>query len=52
MSETTEDLTRRDFVQGAVSGAGLAAAAKNSEKAAVLAQVPKMHDRNLPRLQE
>jgi acetylornithine deacetylase/succinyl-diaminopimelate desuccinylase-like protein len=59
MSETNEGFTRRDFVQGAVSGAVLAAApglaaaaAKNSDKAAVLAQVPKMHDQNLQRLQE
>lgn len=59
MSETIQGLSRRDFVQGAVSGAVLvaapalaAAAAKNSDKAAVLAQVPKMHDQNLQRLQE
>jgi acetylornithine deacetylase/succinyl-diaminopimelate desuccinylase-like protein len=59
MSDTFEGLSRRDFVQGAVSGAVLAAApalaaaaAKNSDKAAVLAQVPKMHDQNLQRLQE
>jgi acetylornithine deacetylase/succinyl-diaminopimelate desuccinylase-like protein len=59
MSEANEGFSRRDFVQGAVSGAVLAAApglaaaaAKNSDKAAVLAQVPKMHDQNLQRLQE
>lgn len=59
MSDTNDGLTRRDFVQGAVSGAVLAAgpslaaaAAKNSDKAAVLAQVPKLHDQNLQRLQE
>ena len=59
MTDTNDALTRRDFVQGAVSGAMLAAApglaaaaAKNSDKAAVLAQVPKMHDQNLQRLQE
>jgi acetylornithine deacetylase/succinyl-diaminopimelate desuccinylase-like protein len=59
MPDTFDGLSRRDFVQGAVSGAVLvaaptlvAAAAKNSDKAAVLAQVPKMHDQNLQRLQE
>jgi acetylornithine deacetylase/succinyl-diaminopimelate desuccinylase-like protein len=59
MSDAIEGLSRRDFVQGAVSGAVLvaapalaAAAAKNSDKAAVLAQVPKMHAENLKRLQD
>ena len=59
MGENIEGVSRRDFVQGAVSGAVLAvapglaaAAAKNAEKAAVLAQVPKMHDANFQRLQE
>ncbi len=59
MSDTVEGLSRRGFVQGAVSGAVLvaapapaAAAAKTADKAAVLAQVPKMHDQNLQRLQE
>ena len=59
MSDTNEGFSRRNFVQGAVSGAVLAAApglaaaaAKNSDKAAVLAQVPKLHDQNLQRLQE
>ncbi len=59
-----QGLSRRVFVQGAVSGAVLAAApaalaagagagaAKNSDKAAVLAQVPKMHAENLKRLQD
>jgi acetylornithine deacetylase/succinyl-diaminopimelate desuccinylase-like protein len=53
-------LSRRDFVNGAVSGAVLVAApaafaasgVKNSDKAAVLAQVPKMHAENLKRLQD
>jgi acetylornithine deacetylase/succinyl-diaminopimelate desuccinylase-like protein len=52
---------RRDFVQGAVSGAMLAAVptaafaadtANDSDKAAVLAQIPKMHAANIKRLQE
>jgi acetylornithine deacetylase/succinyl-diaminopimelate desuccinylase-like protein len=51
---------RRDFMQGAVSGAALlampaalrtAAAATSPEKAAVLAQIPKMHAENIHRLQ-
>src|ERR1700688_2154940 len=55
------DLSRREFVQGTVSGLVLAAAPaavlaaggeKDAEKAAVLAQVPKMHAENLKRLQE
>ena len=51
------DLSRRDFVQGAVSGAALAAVpmgafaaspAKDADKAAVLAQIPKkMHAANI-----
>jgi acetylornithine deacetylase/succinyl-diaminopimelate desuccinylase-like protein len=54
-------LSRRDFVQSAVSGAVLAAApaavlaataGKNADKAAVLAQIPKMHAENVKRLQE
>ncbi len=52
---------RRDFVQGAVSGAMLAAVpaaafaadtANDSDKAAVLAQIPKMHAANIKRLQD
>jgi len=56
---------RREFVQGAAAGAGavalaatpamvLAAAsdAHSADKAAVLAQIPKMHAENLKRLQE
>jgi len=55
------DLSRREFVQGTVSGLALgltpaavlaAGGAKDAEKAAVLAQVPKMHAENLQRLQE
>ncbi len=53
-------LNRREFVQGSVAGAVLAAApmaalaggAKSGDKAAVLAQVPKMHDANVKRLQD
>jgi acetylornithine deacetylase/succinyl-diaminopimelate desuccinylase-like protein len=55
-----QGLSRRDFVNGAVSGAVLVAApaafaasgVKNSDKAAVLAQVPKMHAENVKRLQD
>ena len=55
------DLSRRDFVQGAVSGMALAAApsalwaaasGKDADKAAVLAQIPTMHAANLKRLQD
>jgi acetylornithine deacetylase/succinyl-diaminopimelate desuccinylase-like protein len=54
------DLNRREFVQGTVSGLALAAApaavlaatSKDAEKAAVLAQIPKMHAENLKRLQD
>ncbi|HEX3396037.1 MAG TPA: M20/M25/M40 family metallo-hydrolase [Steroidobacteraceae bacterium] len=55
------EFSRRDFVQGAVSGVALAAVptgvlsaapAKDSDKAAVLAQIPKMHAANIKRLQE
>ena len=51
-------LSRRDFVQSAVSGAALAAVpmgvfaatpAKEADKAAVLAQIPKMHAANIKR---
>ena len=53
--------SRRDFVQSAVSGAALAAVplaafaaapAGDADKAAVLAQIPKMHAANIKRLQE
>jgi acetylornithine deacetylase/succinyl-diaminopimelate desuccinylase-like protein len=54
------ELSRREFVQGSVSGLALAAApaavlaatSKEEEKAAVLAQIPKMHAENLKRLQD
>jgi acetylornithine deacetylase/succinyl-diaminopimelate desuccinylase-like protein len=52
-------LSRREFVQGAVAGAVLAAtplvafaADSDGDKAAVLAQIPKMHAQNLKRLQD
>jgi acetylornithine deacetylase/succinyl-diaminopimelate desuccinylase-like protein len=55
------DFSRRDFVQGAVSGAALAAvpigvlaatSPGDADKAAVLAQIPKMHAANIKRLQD
>jgi acetylornithine deacetylase/succinyl-diaminopimelate desuccinylase-like protein len=52
------DFSRREFVGGAVSGLALAAlpvgiaVAAAADKAAVLAQVPKMHAENLKRLQD
>ena len=55
------EFSRRDFVQGAVSGVALAAVpmgvlaaapTKDADKAAVLAQIPKMHAANIKRLQE
>jgi hypothetical protein len=55
------DLKRRDFMNAAVSGATLlmlpaalrtAAAATQADKAAVLAQIPKMHAENVRRLQQ
>jgi acetylornithine deacetylase/succinyl-diaminopimelate desuccinylase-like protein len=50
-------LGRREFVQGAVAGVALAAApgavlAASGDKAAVLAQIPKMHAENIKRLQD
>jgi acetylornithine deacetylase/succinyl-diaminopimelate desuccinylase-like protein len=50
-------LGRREFVQGAVAGAALAAApglvlGAGADKAAVLAQVPAMHAQNVKRLQD
>jgi acetylornithine deacetylase/succinyl-diaminopimelate desuccinylase-like protein len=54
-------LSRREFVHGTVSGALLAAApgaalaaafGDNGDKAAVLAQIPKMHADNVKRLQD
>jgi acetylornithine deacetylase/succinyl-diaminopimelate desuccinylase-like protein len=54
------DLMRRNIVQGAVSGAALAAIpsalfaapAGDTDKAAVLAQIPAMHGANVKRLQD
>src|ERR1700730_11142068 len=55
------EFSRRDFVQGAVSSVALAAVpmgvlaaapAKDADKAAVLAEIPKMHAANIQRLQE
>src|SRR5258707_10033909 len=55
------EFSRRDFVQGAVSGVALAsvpmgmvaaAPANDADKAAVLAQIRKMHAANIKRLQE
>jgi acetylornithine deacetylase/succinyl-diaminopimelate desuccinylase-like protein len=60
-NDRDRDFSRRDFVQGAVSGAALAAipmgvlaaaSSNDGDKAAVLAQVPKMHAANIKRLQE
>src|SRR3979490_791874 len=54
-------LSRREFVQGTVSSAALAgapaavlaaAAGRNTDKAAVLAQIPTMHAANVKRLQD
>jgi acetylornithine deacetylase/succinyl-diaminopimelate desuccinylase-like protein len=58
--EKDRDLSRREFVQGTVSGlalaavpaAVLAASGKDADKAAVLAQIPTMHAENLKRLQD
>ena len=53
--------SRRDFVQGSAAGAALlalpaalsvAAAATQGDKAAVLAQIPRMHADNVQRLQQ
>ena len=60
MAESDPGFSRRDFMQGAVSSAALtalptgafAAAASDADKAAVLAQVPKMHAANIKRLQD
>ena len=60
MTDSGDGLSRRDFVQGALSGAVLvaspaatfAAAGENANKAAVLAQIPKMHADNVKRLQD
>src|SRR5271154_3300605 len=59
--EKYPELNRRNFVQGAVSGAALAALpaavfaaarATDADKAAVLAQIPQMHAANIKRLQD
>src|SRR6202046_2208023 len=61
MANDQENLSRRDFVQSAVSSAALAAipmavfaaaSPNDADKAAVLAQIPKMHAANIKRLQE
>ena len=60
MAESDAGFSRRDFVQSAVSGAALtvlpigafAAGANDKDKAAVLAEVPKMHAANIKRLQD
>ena len=57
---TLDGVNRREFVQQAVSGAllaagsgaVLAAGSANKDKEAVLAQIPKMHDANVKRLQD
>ena len=61
MSEGSINFCRREFVQGAVSGMALAVApalasaasvAEDTDKAAVLAQIPAMHAANVKRLQD
>src|ERR1700677_4669221 len=60
MSDSSEALSRRDLLQGALSGAvlltvpaaALAAAGDDPDKTAVLAQIPKMHAANIKRLQD
>ena len=61
MSEVIDGpCSRRDFMRGSVSvaalaalpAAALAAAGQSADKAAVLAQIPKMHAANIKRLQE
>src|ERR1700683_3912018 len=60
-NEREREFSRRDFVQSAVSGAALAAvpmgvfaaaSPNDADKAAVLAQIPKMHADNVKRLQD
>src|ERR1700734_3024965 len=60
-NDQEREFSRRDFVQGAVSGAALAAvpmavfaaaSPNDADKVAVLAQIPKMHAANVKRLQE
>src|ERR1700755_2138735 len=59
MSDKEDGVSRRDFVQGALSGAVLLsapgavfAAGDSPDKAAVLAQIPRMHAENVKRLQD
>jgi len=59
MTDSVDGLSRRNFVQGALSGAVLVAAPAATlaagditGKAAVLAQIPKMHEENVKRLQD
>src|SRR5436309_806997 len=62
MADASEpSLSRREFVQGTVSSVALAgapaavlaaAAARSADKAAVLAQIPRMHAANVKRLQD
>src|SRR6201990_3321923 len=59
MSDKEDGVSRRDFVQGALSGAVLLsapgavfAAGDSPDKQAVLQQIPKMHAENVKRLQE
>ena len=59
MTESSNNpFNRREFIQGALAGAALAAlpipafAADNPDMQAVLNQIPKMHDENVKRLQE
>lgn len=58
MTDSDDGLSRRDFVQGALSGAVLVAvpaaafAAGDANKAAVLAHIPAMHADNVKRLQD
>ena len=59
MTESSNSpFNRREFIQGALAGAALAAipipsfAADNADMQTVLAQVPKMHDENVKHLQE
>ena len=56
MSDRSESLGRREFVQGSVSAVALAALPAavlatdaSADKAAVLAQIPKMHAANIKR---
>ena len=57
---SSEELSRRDFIHGAAAGAAAmsfvpaaaAAALQDTDKAAVLAQVPKQHDTTLQALRE